>query len=80
MSLESCGMKVEKVEGDVACFTRDLTGGSCSVGLGPDNFLSVRTSGRRKNLGQNVSLGRPFFDRVKSRSRCGLSVFYWIPV
>ena len=29
------------------------------LGLGPDNFLSVRTSGRQKNLGRNRSSGRP---------------------
>ena len=36
------------------------------VGLGPDNFLSVCTSVRRKNLVQNGLSGRPFFYRVKS--------------
>ena len=41
------------------------------VGLGPDNFLSVCTSVRRKNLVQNGLSGRPFFI---GSSRCGLSV------
>ena len=40
------------------------------LGLGPDNFLSVRTSGRQKNLGRN----RPRVDPVFIRPRwCGLS-------
>ena len=44
----------------------------CSVGLGPDNFLSVRTSGRRKHLGQNGLSGRPFFlsGQVGAGCRC----------
>ena len=45
--------------------------GQSPVGLGPDNFLSVCTSVRRKNLVQNGLSGRPFFI---GSSRCGLSV------
>ena len=39
---------------------------------GPDDFLSLRTSGRRKNLGQNGLSGRPFFlsGQVGAGCRC----------
>ena len=43
-----------------------------ALALGPDNFLSVPTSGRRKNLEQNGLSGRPFF--YIGSSRYGLSV------
>ena len=37
-----------------------------AVGLGPDNFLSVHTSGHRKNLDKTGRLVGSFFYRVKS--------------